>query len=216
VAIHSRDPQLIPVDFIAADAPLNSLTAQALAGRPEINDLYYRSEAARQKVLAEEWRPWIPNLHAGVSSGGFGGGVGSQLNALDGRADFDLLAVWQVRNLGFGTRAARNEASSLQRQTHLEYHRVRDSIIAQVSKAHAEVNANKRRITLARQRVERALDAHKRSLARIRGFVGLPLEALQDVQAVIEARQELVNATVDYNRAQLKLLRAIGRTASQS
>jgi len=215
IAIYAKEPQLVPVDFIPAEAPLGELTAQAVAGRPEISELYHRSQAARQKTLAEQWRPWIPNLHAGVSTGGFGGGVGSNLNGLDGRADFDLLAVWQVRNLGLGVRAARDEAASLQRQTHLEYHRVRDIIVAEVAKAHAEVKAQKRRLALARQRVEKAREAHKRSLARIRGFVGLPLEALQDVQAVIEARRELVNATVDYNRAQLKLLRAIGRTAFQ-
>lgn len=215
VVIYAKEAQLVPVDFIPAEAALNELTAQAVSSRPEIQELGHRSEAARQDVLSEQWRPWIPNLHAGLSTGGFGGGVGSRLDSLDGRADFDVLAVWQVRNLGLGVRAARDEAASVQRQTFLEYHRVRDIIVAEVAKAHAEVKAQKRRMDLARQRVEKAVDAHKRSLARIRGFVGLPLEALQDVQAVIEARRELVDATVDYNQAQLKLLRAIGRTASQ-
>jgi len=215
IAIYAKDKRLVPVELIPAESPLNELTAQAVSNRPEISELYYRSEAARQDVLAEQWRPWIPSLHAGASAGGFGGGTGSNLTNLDGRSDFDVLAIWEIRNLGLGTRAARNEAASLRRQTHLEYHRVRDIIVAEVTKAHAEVNAQRRRLALARQRVDNALEAHKRSRARIRGFVGLPLEALQDVQAVIEARQELLNATVDYNQAQLKLLRAIGRTAPQ-
>eukprot|EP00913_Durusdinium_trenchii_P028414 g26642.t1 len=204
VTIGVQDALLQPVEFISADEKLETLVAQAVSSRPEVSATYAKMSANWEGVRAEQMRPWIPNLHMGVSAGGFGGGSGSRLGGLDGRADVDLLAVWQVRNLGLGTRAARQQANSQYRQAHLEYHRIRDLVAAEVTKAYAVVDAQRRRVDIARNRVERALDAHKRSLARIRAFQGLPLETLQDVRNVVEARNELLDATIAFNQAQLQ------------
>lgn len=216
VTVTAQDGDFLPVDFIAPETPLSDLVAQAVSCRPEMTRNYYAMESAREKMNAEKWRPFIPNLHLGVSAGGFGGGQGSRLDALDGRADVDVLAIWQVRNLGLGVTAARRRERSKYTQSQYAYYRQRDRIVAEVSKAYSQVKAQQSRLSIATKREKKANSSHADSLKRIKGFQGIPLEALQALQQLVSARRELLDATIDYNRAQLQLLRAVGRAiASQ-
>ncbi|MCH8827960.1 MAG: TolC family protein [Planctomycetes bacterium] len=213
-AVITADAQdILAINFTSAKTPLSELVSQAVQSRPEISRNYYAMQSAQQNVQAERWRPWIPNLHLGFSGGGFGGGRGSSLSGLDGRADIDVLAVWQLKNLGLGTAAARQRVRSRYEQSQYEYYRQRDRVIAEVTKAYTRVRAQKIRIEIARSRESKAQKAHDDSILRIKGLQGIPLEALQSMNALVEARRESLNAAIAHNRAQLTLLRATGRTA---
>ena len=214
VELAAKDSSLLQVDLIPPGANLQDLIAQAVAQRPEITETDAEMFAARARSDAERWRPLIPNLHVGLSTGGFGGGVNDTVNGLDGRADVDVIAVWQVRNLGFGTAAARRRARSQLRQADYNRGLMRDRIVAEVSTAHAQVQAAVKQLAIAGKRVERAEDSYKKNETRIRNLQGLPLEVLQSVTAVIQARQQKLASAAAYNRAQLRLLRAIGRAIS--
>lgn len=209
--VTATDGDFLPVDFISPDLPLNELVSQAVSCRPEMTQNYYAMESAREKMNAEKWRPFIPSLHLGVSAGGFGGGQGDRLDALDGRADVDVLAIWQVRNLGLGVAAARRRERSRYTQSQYAYYRQRDRIVAEVSKAYSQVKASQSRLSIASSREKKANSTHADSMKRIKGFQGIPLEALQALQQLVSARRELLNATIAYNQAQLMLLRAVGR-----
>ena len=129
----------------------------------------------------------------------------------DGRSDIDALLVWQVRNLGFGTEAARREQCSRYRQAVLRSGQVQDLIAAEVKQAWSEVEAARQQIELTRRMLETANEVYDRNIARIRGLEGLPLEAIQALDAVASARRSHLSAVIGFNQAQLRLLRAVGQ-----
>jgi outer membrane protein TolC len=205
-----------PVKPLVEDFDLASLIVEAHAARPETTETQWKVAASEQRVRAEHWRPFIPSLHLGISAGAFGGGVGDNLHQLDGRGDFDALAIWQVRNLGFGTRAARDEEESRYRQNVFDNFRVRDRIAAEVTKAMAAVRAHGERMELAEGNVRNAENSYEANRKRIRGLVGLPIEALQAVQAVAKARQQYLDAVIDFNQAHVRLLWSVGRSMDEA
>ncbi len=50
----------------------------------------------------------------------------------------------------------------------------------------------------------------RRNLRRVHDLQGLPIETLQSIQALDQARREYLRALVDYNTAQFRLQRALG------
>ena len=65
------------------------------ADATELGERYARLEAGESALEREQWRPFLPNLSVGASAGAFGGGVGSSVQGLAGRSDFDIAAVWK-------------------------------------------------------------------------------------------------------------------------
>ena len=85
------------------------------------------------------------------------------------------MLVWEVRNLGFGERAARGETSSRYRQAVLRSHQVQDQIAEEVRNAWHRVRAGRQRMDIARDNVSEAVRLVDMNFARIRGLEGLPL-----------------------------------------
>ncbi|MEO1994326.1 MAG: TolC family protein [Planctomycetaceae bacterium] len=210
-SLRSAEEKPVLIELVADDTSLETMTTQAVAGRPEILEHEWLLEAARERARAETLRPYIPNLHLGASAGGFGGGRNGDLDQLDGRADFDVLAVWEVRNLGLGNRAMRAGRESELRRAMLKLSQLTDRVKSEVTKAHHEVSARRRQLEIARESVRQAQEAHLRNLARIQGLEGLPLESLQSLLALEQTRLSLLSTIIDYNRGQARLLRSIGR-----
>jgi len=61
------------------------------------------------------------------------------------------------------------------------------------------------------QNVAELLASLDLNMARIRGAEGLPIEALQAIQAAATARDTNLDAVGEFNRSQFFLLRAVGR-----
>ena len=61
------------------------------------------------------------------------------------------------------------------------------------------------------QNVAELLASLDLNMARIRGAEGLPIEALQAIQAAATARDTYLDAVGEFNRSQFFLLRAVGR-----
>ena len=135
---------------------------------------------------------------------------------MDGRSDFDLLAVWELENLGLGTQASRDAASSRERQARLRLSKARDDVATEVTAAWHRLSAGRRRLEISRERLKQAGESLRLHRLRIRSLVGLPLEAQQAVSAISQARQDRLEAIVDFNRQQVGLLRAIGRPAGSN
>ncbi len=80
----------------------------------------------------------------------------------------------------------------------------------EVVEAATQVAIRKSQIEVAESGIQTATDSYRRNLARIREGQGLPLEALQSLQALDEARREYLRTLVDYDEAQFRLQRALG------
>ena len=85
-----------------------------------------------------------------------------------------------------------------------------DRVAREINVAHAQVRSRKGQIAVAESAVEAATESYERNTTRIKEGVGLPIETLQAIQALDQARREYVRTVVDYNAAQFRLHRALG------
>ena len=204
------EPAIAAVELVPVQAPLQSLLPTGLTRRPELSEAQHLVGEAVHRIRLEKFSPWLPNFLMGTSYAGFGGGQGSQILNTAGRFDLDAIAYWQVRSLGVGEYAARREARARYDQTRMEQVRVMNLVSREIVEAHAQVQARHRQIAIAEQAVQRATNSFERNWLRVRELKGLPLETLQSIQALDQARREYLRALVDYNTAQFRLQRALG------
>ena len=199
-----------PIELVAADSSLNELVATALSNRPELCESQFLTSAAFERLQRERYAPFIPNLALGLSYGGYGGGVGGDVDSYRDRMDFDAVAFWEVRNFGFGERAARDEAHALVHQAQHREVQVMNRVAREVAEAYAQMRSRKKQIAVAERGISAAQDSYRRNLERIREGQGLPIEVLQSIQALDQAQREHLRAITDYNTAQFRLHRALG------
>ena len=209
--LFALEEQAVPVDLLDESETLAGLVDTAVASRPELAAGRASVDATGSARTAEDWRPWLPHLLLGVSAGGFAGGPDGDFGRMDSRSDFDVLAVWQLDNLALGTSAAREAASSRERQAELTLSRTRDDVVTEVASAWHRLLASRKRLTISEERLKQAGESLRLHRLRIRSLVGLPLEAQQAVEGLSQARQDRLEAIIGFNREQVRLLRAIGR-----
>ncbi|HKD37917.1 MAG TPA: TolC family protein [Pirellulales bacterium] len=204
------EPTVVPIDMMPGDVPLAALVAQGLSQRPELTEGRLLTGEASARLRREEVAPLVPNVILGVSEGDFASGHGSMFADLQGRFDLDAMAYWELRNFGLGDRAARSEARSLVEQAQLRQFDVADQIAREVVEAYSQTQARRKEIETARAGIQSAIESHRHNLERIQNVKGLPIEALQSVQALSLARREYLRTVIDYDAAQFALYRAIG------
>ncbi len=204
---------VLPVDFIDDDLEVDALISIAHGSRPEIRQFAALREAACFRVNEERWRPWIPNVQAGASAGGFGGGPSTQFPSAAGRSDVDLLAVWEWKNLGLGNVALQRQRRGELHERVLELEALRERIAAEVVAASADVASYRQQVDIAKQSIVAAQESYQLNEQRIRESEGLPIELLQSISALSEAQSAYTQAVGNYNRAQVQLMRALGNPA---
>ncbi len=94
-----------------------------------------------------------------------------------------------------------NEAKAMEEQMLVD-------IVAEVRMAHAEFSGAKRQLDLSRRAVDSARKSYELNRERIFENQGLPLEALQSVKALAEAKSLYLAIATKYNLAQLRLVSA--------
>ncbi|TWT97099.1 TolC family protein [Neorhodopirellula pilleata] len=213
---------IMPMDVNAVALDLNppgldkaSLIQTGLTNRPELKESQALVAAACEAYQREKYSPLVPSVLLGFSTGGFGGGLGGDVDDTDGRYDFDALMSWEVRNLGFGEKAARRLTSSQVEQAKYEKIRVMDEVARQVSEAHSQLDFRRQQMSLTQSAIRSAQASYERNVSRIRDGQGLPIEVLQSVQALETARRAYLRSVVDYNESQFRLQWALGWPVSQ-
>ena len=85
-----------------------------------------------------------------------------------------------------------------------------DRISREVTEADVQVRARREQIANAEDGVKVAVHSYQLNIDRIEQAKGLPIEALQSLQALDQARREYLRTVIDFNLAQFTLLRALG------
>ncbi|MEM7558828.1 MAG: TolC family protein [Planctomycetota bacterium] len=208
---------LVPMDVNATPVPMQisemdkvSMIGMALGNRPELKEAQALVAAACEAYQREKYAAFVPSVLLGFSTGGFGGGLSGNLANIDDRYDFDAAMTWQVRNLGFGDKAARRLRSAQIQQSRFAKVRVLDQVAADVSEAFAQVEHRKRQLTVTQEAIATAQNSFDRNLERIRDGQGLPIEVLQSAQALEAAQQAYADAVIAFNQAELQLQWALG------
>ncbi|HVL12146.1 MAG TPA: TolC family protein [Gemmata sp.] len=202
----------------------------ALTHRPELAADQALIQAALARVKQEKVRPFVPTVGLrgvggqvpGLAGGYFGGGINDDLSNFGGRFSFDLQAVWEVQNLGFGNRAIVREREAERRQALLQLLKTQDRVSAEVVQALAQARRSANRLKAAEDGVANAVETAEKNL---RGLVPgkrvgeqltlvfRPQEAVAAVTALDQAYRDYYSAVADQNRAQFRLYRALGHPA---
>ncbi len=211
--LHPPPGAVRPVRLVDEEAELPALIDSALRNRPEIPAGLAAVAEAGTRVRQERVRPWLPTLSIGFSAGAFGGGsnlVPPDYGPFRGRTDFDVLAFWTFANAGVGNRALTRRASAVYGQAVAELDLAVNRIREEVAEAKARAQQAARQIDAATRSLSIAEEGFSLELARIRQGEGRPLEVLDGVRQLADARQGLVNAVIEFDIAQFRLLVALG------
>lgn len=210
VQLAPQEPVIIPINMTPIDAGLPELIATGLSNRPELAESRHLVGAAVERLRSEVNAPLIPSILLGLSYGGNGGGLGDDISNYNDRMDFDAVAYWEVRNLGWGEQAARGEARARVEQARWREVRVLDDIASEVAETYAQVISRRAQIEVAQLGITAAEESYRRNIDRTLNAQGLPIESLQALQALDSAQRQYVRSVADYNRAQFSLQRALG------
>lgn len=215
ICLVTVEPGVVPLDLVACDAPMCDLVAVGLTGRPELAESRLLVSEAVERLRREKAAPLVPSVLLGVSYGAFGGGIGDDVVGTNDRFNADAMLYWELRNLGVGDRTAQDAARSQVRQANLRQVATLDLVAREVVEAATQVQQRRQQVDIARQAVALGLDSYRLNLQRIEHAQGLPIEVLQSIQALLQARREYLRSVVDYNAAQFTLQRALGWQVDQ-
>ena len=205
--------RLYPLGFFDAEVELESLVVQALRSRPEVNARAAEVAESSLRLRQEQLRPWLPTVALGFSAGRFGGGsdlTNTSLGNFGTRTDFDVVAVWNVQNLGFGNRALQHRGRSRVGQAVARLDSTQNRVRDEVADSLAQIRSARSRIEIARRQLATAQEGFAEEMARIKQGVGRPLEVLDSTRQLTESRLELIRAITGHNVAQFRLLAAVG------
>ncbi len=209
------EPQLVPMEIVADKGTLQERVATALTNRPELAESRHLVGEAVERLKRERNAPLVPSVLLAASYGGLGGGLGSNLTNYGDRFDADAAAYWEVRQLGLGEQAVRREARSKITQARMREMAVMDRIAREVNESSAQVLFRKKQIEASKEAVQAAMESFDKNWDRIRNGKGLPIEALQSIQALSAAQREYIRSVSDYNVAQFTLQRSLGWPISE-
>lgn len=209
--------ELIPLVDPACD--VEQLVQIAQAHRPEVAARNAAIGAAETRLKQEYVRPFLPLLSVGFSAGGFGGGsnrqdlgVSSFYQRTAARTDFDVFAIWSLQNMGAGNRAIQKQRRGERDQTISERSFALTQIRREVAEAYAQSRSRLAQAGIAQRRLKTAERGAREELIRTRAGEGLPIEALDSLRLLAEARQAAIRAAIGFNIAQFRLFVAIGET----
>jgi outer membrane protein TolC len=204
------EPVVTPLDVTPHDQCASDLIAAGLNQRPELAEAKYLIAEAVAKYKREKYAPFVPSLILGVSDGEMSAGPSTNYAAGQNRFDMDAMAYWELRNFGLGEQAARRDASSQVQQSRWRQIQLMDQVAREITEAHVQVLARQKQIDVAERGVQAAAHSYELNIERIKEAKGLPIEALQSIQALDQARREYLRSVIDYNSAQFSLLWALG------
>ncbi len=208
--LQPRETVMQPLPLSTGSLPRQQLVADALACRPEAAESRHWVTQAVSRLQREKSAPWLPSVLLGLSYGGLTGGLGSDFTNSGGRFDGDVAAYWELRQFGFGEKAARDEAHARVEQAKWREVSLLDRIAREVVEATAQVESRRQQIAQAETAVAAAQRSYEQNRERIRNAQGLPIETLQAIQALGQARREYLRCVADFNTAQLTQQRALG------
>lgn len=231
IRLHSPGGLLQQVKLLDENESLETLIERGLMNRPEVRARMQEIAEAQTRIRQERTRPFLPLLSIGFSAGTFGGGsnltaagiaqpgggvqVSPSFGRFDGRTDFDVFAVWTLRNGGFGNRAAVRQTEAVVGQAIERLEGTRNEIRREIAEAVADAQAAARQIEMTRTQLAAAEDGFREEMARIKQAVGRPLEAIDSFRQLLDARQDILVAVIAYNMAQYRLFVAVGLSPLQ-
>jgi len=213
------ETEVLPIELVAADAPLEDLIGIGLMNRPELAESRALVAAALSRWREERTRPLIPSIQAAYYGAPYGAGTPA-LHDYGWRDDFMIQASWELKNAGLGNLFAARATRIQYNEANLHVAEVQAQVAAEVAAAGKIVRARARELAHAQEAVREAETMWEKlrraAFGLVGGFAGQarrydPLEPILAEQALHEARLRYLAAVIDYNRNQFRLFWAMGQ-----
>ncbi len=214
VQLLPAEVQLVPVTIVDENLSVQELIMIGLAERPEMAEYRALAESRLIRFRQERARPFLPYLQLAGSVGSFGGGTGSDIINQRTRDDIVASMVWEFKNMGIGNYLINRRSKSEWRESQLKVERLQNRVIAEVLATAGDSASYRRQINAAESGLQAANKSYELNLERIRDAEGIPLELVQAIQARTDSQNRLTEAICNYNRAQYRLLHAIGQPSA--
>jgi outer membrane protein TolC len=216
VVVAPVEPAETVLRLVNESCPIDDLIVTGLRSRPELAEAQALVDATLVRLRQAKLRPYIPSLAFRYSGGGFGGGTNAFFGDFAGRSDADVNLYWELANLGFTDRAIHRRRAAENQESQLQLVKLQDRVAAEVVRAEKYRVAAVRQMQRARTALPEAIRSLELNFTNIRGGAGLPgatrpIEVLQPIQALAQARSDYLDSVLAYNRAQFRLYHAIGR-----
>ena len=210
------EPPEAIIRLIPDEVPLDDLVVQGLRTRPELANAQQLVEAALLRWKQAKLRPFIPSVAVTYAGGGFGGGPNAFFGNFGARGDTVASLFWELQNLGFTDCAIMRRQKADYEIANLEKIRTQTEVAADVVASYSARQVASRQIDVTRKALIEALDSLRLNFLNIRQGAELPratrpIEVLQPIQALAQARLDYLDSVLAYNRAQFRLKRAIGQ-----
>jgi outer membrane protein TolC len=216
VVLAPVEPAEAVVRLVPDDIPLECLIAEGLQHRPELAQAQEIVRATLLRLKQAKLRPFVPSLAVTYAGGGFGGGPNGFFGNFGSRGDAAASLFWELHNLGFTDLAIVHRRRAENATANIDIVRVQAQVAADVVAAYEARAAAALQMEEARQAVTEGVESLELNFTSIRRGAGLPgatrpIEVLQPIQALAQARLEYLDAVLAYNRAQFRLVRALGQ-----
>lgn len=223
--LYATDNYLVPHPAVPELISRNELIAIALIQRPELLEHQALVHAALMDLYGAKLLPFSPQVMFGYSNGMFGGGSNliagptsvsgaapdqARFSTLYGRSDLDVVAYWSLRNLGLGNKALINLAQAHYQEADLELLKRLNQIRQEVVDAQVRTHTGFAQIQLRERALRAGIEAHRQDLIRTRSNEGRPIETLDSLRLLRQARRDYIDTIVRYNRAHAELYTALG------
>jgi outer membrane protein TolC len=213
VRLHPVGGPIIPLELVSLESTPQELIQVALRQRPDLVERTAQIgevDAHRKQEIA---RPLLPSLWMGFSGAAFGGGSNLStplMGNFAGRTDFDVRLYWTLLNFGGGNlsliRRREAEVGQAVAERQRMINRVRDEVSASLGQARAARNE----IDIARRELASATAGFREDLELSRNNLDRPIEVINNLELLADARVNLIRALVDYDQAQFRLWVALG------
>ena len=188
-----------------------TLLSQAAQNRPEMKAAAAVTTAAELEKERARVAPMIPNVQAGYSFGGLGGGFNGQMGSFDDTQDMYIGLGWKIGPGGLFDRQRQVIAGAREEATQLQAGQIKAAIGREVVEASAKAQSAHDQIAINDEAVSAAEEMVKLAKERQASQLGVVLEYLLAREELTRARQSRVQAVTDFNKAQHELKRAVGK-----
>ena len=212
VALVPSATELAPLALVQTNRALDSLVAQALATRPELNQSAAFVAAARKAKESAVVGPLVPTVGAQMFLGGLGGGRNDSTGNFGNSEDFLIGLSWRIGPGGLFDAARKRGSVARLNQAKLGNEKLKDNIIRQVVEGHTRVQSLGDQLATARRALAAAEETLRLTRARKEFAVGIVLENIQAEQELTRARNDYLGLIAEYNKAQYGLVKAVGAT----
>lgn len=210
--VETIDTALEPITFMDESLSLSKLYQSALDNRPDVKELVFQIKEAKARYGVAR-----ADLFPTLSLSGYKKGVGPNLTEMqESNQMFASISIDLLKNMGLDTLSNMKIQKARIKEAILNKEKQLNEIQKGLAKAYEECSMYREAMRVSEDKAHSAGEAYRIAGARHKAGVGVGLEVVQAQKDLTDARMEHVNAIMNYNIAQLKLMFESGQLTPKS